>query len=275
MAIELQTANAITDHTIELNENDNQPLVLVIEDHQDMRKYVGSCLQPEYQVVEAYNGIQGLEMIDQYDFDLVISDVMMPEMDGLEFCKRVKENVVTSHIPIILLTAKMYEENMMDGYLLGADDYITKPFNSELLKIRVKNLIASRKNGQTAFQSEFSLEPPEIKLPSADEKFLKELVDLMEANISEVAFNVEKMAHTMGISRTQFIRKVKKLTGDKPVDLLKNYRLKRAKQLLIQEQVSISEVAYMVGYDNPGSFSRAFRKKFEQSPSDYVKNQTV
>lgn len=253
------------------NSDNEPPLLLIIEDEDDMREFIKSVLINKYRIIESNNAREGLKLIKEYDFDLIVSDIMMPEMDGLEFCEIVKNDIATSHIPIILLTARTYDENKIDGFESGADDYITKPFNGELLEARIKNIINIRKKIHVKFSNDFALEPPEIVLPSADEKFLKDLITLIEANVSEVEFNVEKMAKDMCISRTHFIRKVKKLTGEKPTDLLKNYRLKRAKQLLVQDKIPISDVAYRVGYDNPGSFSRAFKQKFNLSPSEFLK----
>ena len=141
-----------------------------------------------------------------------------------------------------------------------------------MLKARIKNIIEIRRKIQLKFSKNFVLDPPYVQLPSADEKFLKQLVELMENNVSDIEFNVEKMAKELFISRTHFIRKVRKLTGEKPADLLKNYRLKRAKQLLLQDKVPIADVAYLIGYDNPGSFSRAFKQKYNQSPTEFIKS---
>jgi signal transduction histidine kinase/AraC-like DNA-binding protein/ligand-binding sensor domain-containing protein len=257
-------------HTSEKSFNKSFPTLLIVEDNDDMRQFLVSNLSDKYNVFEALNGKQGLEIINNHAFDLVISDVMMPQMDGIQFCKHIKTDINTSHIPVILLTAKSLEEHKIEGYETGADDYIVKPFNKELLLVRIENIIENRKLLKKRFTSEFSFEPKEVKLPSSDQDFLKKLVSIMEENISDSGFNIEIMAKKMFISRSHFIRKVKSLTGQKPLELLVSYRLKRAKQLLCQKEISISEVAYLVGYDNPSSFTRAFKSRFNQSPTAYM-----
>lgn len=253
---------------IDLEQNGGQKL-LIVEDNPDMREYLKDVLQPEYQVYAASSGMKGLEIARQVDIDLAISDIMMPHMNGLEFCKKLKADILTSHIPVILLTAKNLEENEIEGYATGADAYIAKPFNLNLLIARIRNLIELRDTLRSKFSNGL-VEPKEVHLASPDEDFLKKIVRIIEENISDSEFDVNRMCHMVSLSHMHFIRKVKKLTGKKPIDLLKTFRLKRAKQLLEQNKLTISEVAYMVGYDLPNSFSRAFRKEFGISPTEFV-----
>jgi len=254
--------------------NNTSCSLLIIEDNQDMRNYLKNSLQCKYQVFEANDGEKGLKLAEQREFDLVVSDIMMPKINGIEFCRRMKNDINTSHIPVILLTAKSLVEHQIEGYETGADDYVIKPFNNKLLHAKIESILENRRILKKKFSEDFSFEPKEVKLPSADKEFLIKLVNLMEDHISDASFNVDKMAKMMFISRTHFIRKVKNLSGQKPLDLLKSYRLKRAKQLLEQKKISISEVAYLVGYENPSSFTRAFKTRFNQSPSKFVESLT-
>ncbi|MCB9283833.1 MAG: response regulator [Lewinellaceae bacterium] len=250
--------------------NASQPRILIVEDNPDMLHFLESLLREKYKVIPAGNGKEGLELVLSQSFDLVISDVMMPEMDGIAFCEKVKDNFATSHIPVILLTAKVLDESKLSGYLKGADDYITKPFNPELLKARVENLLQQRARLRETFSKEFILTPKEEIITSPDEEFLQKLVELMNENLSEAEFNVETMCKSMHLSHMHFIRKIKQLTGKKPVDLLKSFRMKKAKDLLAQQKLTIAEVAYKVGFDLPNSFSRSFKKEFNVTPTEFV-----
>lgn len=248
------------------------PRLLIVEDNPDMLDFLASLLGKKYRILKAQHGLEGLQIARNHHIDLVISDIMMPEMDGLEFCDHLKSDLNSSHIPVILLTAKGLEEHLMDGYETGADDYIVKPFNPELLEIRIENLLNQRRQLWDKFNREFALTPKEVKLTSPDEELLSRIVEIMEEHIMDSEFNVNKMCEMVNLSHMHFIRKVKQLTGKKPVELLKTYRLKRAKDLLRQNKANISEVAYMVGYDLPNSFSRAFKKIYGLSPSEFVES---
>jgi AraC-like DNA-binding protein len=194
----------------------------------------------------------------------------MPEMDGITFCEQIKDNLITSHIPVILLTARVLDESKIAGYKKGADDYITKPFSPDLLLARVENLLEQRKSLQQFFNKEFKLTPKTETLESPDEIFLNKLVDLINENLVETEFNVDYMCKSMHLSHMHFIRKVKQLTGKKPIDLLKSFRMKKARDLLAQDKLTISEVAYKVGFDLPNSFSRSFKKEYGQTPTEFV-----
>lgn len=274
-AINLDIANnekpALITPTNHANDN-TLPVGLIVEDNSDMRDLLRKNLKQKYCVYEAVNGEKALEVLNEMNIDFVLSDVMMPKMDGIELCRQIKTNINTSHIPVILLTAKSFEEHQIEGLETGADDYIVKPFNSKVLPAKIDSILENRRILKEKFSKDFTFEPKEVKLPSADKEFLNKLVELMEKHISDTAFNVEKMANMMCISHAHFILKVKNLTGQKPNHLLKTYRLKRAKQLLRQNEISISEVAYSIGYDNPSSFTRAFKAQFNQSPTEYMES---
>ena len=257
---------------ISKEENNPRPSILIVEDNHDMRDYLRKTLASRYRISLSRNGQQALQLAARRSFELILSDVMMPVMDGLELCKELKSNINTSHIPVILLTAKSFNEHQIEGLETGADDYIVKPFNSKVLLARIENILENRRLLKKKFSRDFSFEPKEVKLPSADTSFLNKLVKLMEEQMSDPEFNVDKMAKEMCISHASFILKVRGLTGQKPHNLLKSYRLKRAKQLLRQKEISVSEVAYSVGYDNPSSFTRAFKAMYKQSPSEYMDN---
>lgn len=248
------------------------PHILLVEDNADMLQFVKGVLLEKYRVSTAKNGVEGLKAACRQSFDLIISDVMMPEMDGFSFCEKIKENFITSHIPVVLITARALEENKLSGYSKGADDYIIKPFNPELLLVRVENLLIQREKLREVFNKELMLTPKTETIESPDEIFLRKLIELINKNLGEAEFNVDSMCRAMLLSHHHFIRKVKQLTGKKPVDLLKSFRMKKAKDLLSQNKLTISEVAYKVGFDLPNSFSRAFKKEFKQTPSEFVEN---
>ncbi|MCB0655377.1 MAG: response regulator [Saprospiraceae bacterium] len=250
--------------------NDHLPRILIVEDHPDMLHFLCGFLEKSFQILQATDGSEGLELAKNHTIDLVISDVMMPVMDGLTFCQQLKSDPVTSHIPVILLTAKVLDEDILTGLKTGADDYVTKPFSPPLLLARIENLLGQRELLKKAYTRDFMLTPQEVKLVSSDEQLLHKLVEMMEENLSESQFNVNKMCEMVHLSHMHFIRKVKQLTGKKPVDLLKSFRMKRAKDLLAQQKLTISEVAYRVGFDLPNSFSRAFKKEFGITPSVYI-----
>jgi len=243
--------------------------ILIVEDDVELMNYLGNSLQ-DYHVKLARNGLEGYTLAIEIQPDLIVSDIMMPEMDGLELCQKLKTNIITSHIPIILLTARSLVEQKLEGYVLGADDYIEKPFNDLLLLVRIKNLIDSRKMLRQRYLKDFILEPKEIELASADEKLINNVMLLIEKNLSESEFNIDEMCKQFYLSRSHFSRKIKQLTGLSPIELLTSFRLKRAAKLLIQGKISISEISYMVGFEHPNSLSRAFRKEFGMSPSAYV-----
>lgn len=255
-----------------LEEKTNLPLprILIVEDNPDMQEFLEGILCAKYQVLKAENGRAGLLSAQKHTVDLIISDVMMPEMDGFVFCKKIKSDPATCHIPVVLLTAKTLDENKATGYREGADDYIAKPFNPGLLEVRVESLLKQREQLREVYSRDFLLRPKEVHLTSFDEEFLKKLTTMMEENLEETEFNVNKMCEMLHLSHMHFIRKVKQLTGQKPIDLLKSFRLKRAKDLLKQNKLTVSEIAYKVGYDLPNSFSRAFKKEFGISPTEYV-----
>ena len=253
-----------------VNENTNRPTVLVIDDNTDIRQYERTLLQDEYIVLEAADGKEGLTVAMKEVPDLVICDVMMPVMDGLEFTEQLKTNTATSHIPVIMLTAKNLEEHRAEGYEHGADSYITKPFHSKVLLARIENLLRQRQLLKHLYQGsqEAEKEISESHLEDRDKQFLKQLQTIIHQNLSDSEFGVEDMGQQIGLSRVQLYRKVKAMTGSSVVDLLRKARLAKAKRLLETRSMSVSEVAYEVGFSAPSYFTKCFKEEYGMLPGD-------
>ena len=253
-----------------VSENTNRPTVLVIDDNTDIRQYERTILQDEYIVLEAADGKEGLTVAMKEVPDLVICDVMMPVMDGLEFTEQLKTNTATSHIPVIMLTAKNLEEHRAEGYEHGADSYITKPFHSKVLLARIENLLRQRQLLKNLYQGtkEAEKEISESHLEDRDKQFLKQLQAIIQKNLSDSEFGVEDMGQQIGLSRVQLYRKVKAMTGSSVVDLLRKARLAKARRLLETRSMSVSEVAYEVGFSAPSYFTKCFKEEYGMLPGD-------
>lgn len=252
-------------------ENNVHPTLLVIEDNQDVSLYIERLLKNDYQLEFAKDGKEGVEKATESIPDIIISDVMMPEMDGIELCKILKQDERTSHVPIILLTAKATEADRLTGLDAGADAYLVKPFNQEELFVRLKRLHELRQ----VLQSRYSNFKDEAKLPSPpkplgiEDAFLKRLSSAVEEKLEDVDFGVPQLCRIAGMSNTQLNRKLKALTGGTPSRFIRNVRLKKAKLLLENSQMNISEVAYKVGFNDPNYFTRLFSEAFGQPPSKF------
>lgn len=253
-----------------VSENTNRPTVLVIDDNTDIRQYERTLLQDEYIVLEAADGKEGLAVALKEVPDLVICDVMMPVMDGLELTEQLKTNTATSHIPVIMLTAKTLEEHRVEGYEHGADSYITKPFHSKVLLARIENLLRQRQLLKNLYQGtkEAEKEISEARLEDRDKQFLKQLQAIIQQNLSDSEFGVEDMGQQIGLSRVQLYRKVKAMTGSSVVDLLRKARLAKARRLLETRSMSVSEVAYEVGFSAPSYFTKCFKEEYGMLPGD-------
>ena len=258
---------------------DGKPLLLIIDDNTDIRKMIRELLSAEYRVIEAHNGKDGIRLASKYVPDLIICDVMMPVMDGLECCRRIKNEITTSHIPVLMLTACSMDEQRIQGYESGADGYLSKPFNSRMLRMRCENLIENRKriknlwesgNDINAPKSDVKKEPVALSASQSDidSEFYARFVALVNDELGNAELNIDALAAKMGIGRSQFYRKIKALTNYSPVELLRKIRLTKAREMLSTTDKSISEIAYEVGFSAPAYFTRVFREMFGESPSE-------
>jgi ligand-binding sensor domain-containing protein/AraC-like DNA-binding protein/anti-sigma regulatory factor (Ser/Thr protein kinase) len=257
------------------NEKSNLPKLLIVEDNSDLRELIKDQFNDIYEIIEAENGEEGLSLAIENLPDVIISDVMMPVLDGIQMLDQIKTNMKTSHIPVILLTARSSIENQISGLSYGADFYVTKPFHADYVHHLIDNLLNQRKkivenileNNKTLI-----LAPSEIVITSKDEIFLKEVINIIEKGMFDSQFNIDSVATAIGMGRTTFYKKLKSLTSLSPVEFVREIRLKRSKQLLSSKQYSVSEVAYMTGFTSSGYFSTCFKEKYGCSPSDFIKN---
>ncbi|MCX6309351.1 MAG: response regulator [Bacteroidia bacterium] len=243
--------------------------ILIAEDNPEMREYIKSCLIGEYSVLEAENGADGFKLALKKMPDLIVSDYIMPIMDGIEFCAKIKTTLETSHIPVILLTARTDNEIRFKGLETGADDYIAKPFDDGYLLVKIKSLIKNRDNLRMLFQNNLIFEPTKVTVTSTDEKFLNALMVEIEKGITESEFTVDTLEKTMAMSHAKFYNKVKNLTGLSGKELLQDFRLKRAAQLITETDLNVADVCYMVGFTDPKYFSACFKSKFKQTPTEF------
>ncbi len=250
--------------------DESLPCILVVEDNDPVRKFIVDVFRDSYRVEEAANGMEGFKKAVQIVPDLVISDVMMPKMDGIEFCYQAKSNLKTSHIPFILLTARTSLIFKFEGLESGADEYINKPFNVKELKLKARNLINTFHKMRDKFSDESIVKPAEITVSSIDEKLLKRALAIVEENISNEFFNIQLFSSELGVSRTMLFTKVKAWTNLTPNEFIHSMRMKRAAQILEQNKVTISEVSYQVGFNNPKYFSKCFQKYHGSTPSEYA-----
>lgn len=245
------------------------PTVLVIDDNADIRHYVKSLLAKEYRVLDAADGATGIRLAMKYVPDVIVSDVMMPGMDGVECCRRLKSELQTSHIPVILLTACSLDEQRIQGYDGGADSYISKPFNSQLLLSRIRNLIANRRQLKQFFGDNQTIEKESIS--DLDKNFVSRFKSLVEEKMKDAELNVEDLGRDMGMSRVQLYRKLKSLTNYSPNELLRQMRLKKAASLLASSEMTVAEVGYEVGFSSPSYFTKCYKEQFGESPTEFLK----
>lgn len=261
---DISTENKVSKITSDRQED--KPRVLVIDDNADIRAYATALLGDEYDVMEASDGSEGLKKAVREVPDVVVCDVMMSGMDGLECCKYLKSDSLTCHIPVILLTAKTLDEHRAEGYAYGADAYLTKPFNGNVLKARIKNLITNRKLMKIVFGNDAQQEPMEAVAQSAESLFVEKFRTIIQGNLGNSDLNVETISHEMGISRAQLYRKIKSITGISPNDIIREARMKRADRLLETTDKSVSEIAYEVGFSSPSYFTKCYREFFGRTP---------
>ncbi len=265
-------ADETQDERIPADEPRNkQPLMLIVDDNEDFREFISSIFVSGYRIISAPDGEAALALTLKHIPDLVICDVMMPKMDGYEYCRRIKNDIRVSQIPVILLTAKTGDENKYRGLEAGAEDYISKPFNTEMLTLKVARIIERQRQTQDQFKRKVDINPSEVEITSMDEKFVKKAVALVEANIDNSDFLVEDLCREMGMSRVYFYKKILALTDKTPSEFIRFIRLKRAADLLEKSQLYVNEVAYQVGFNDPKYFRKYFKEEFGLSPNEYKK----
>ncbi|HRZ97664.1 MAG TPA: response regulator, partial [Paludibacter sp.] len=269
VANEIETNEEFNEETTK-----NKPLLLIVEDNADMRQYIRSILSAEFKVLEAPNGVIGLEVTNRYQPDMIISDIMMPEMDGVEFCKRVKSNFATSHIPVVFLTAKTSTDTQIESFHQGADAFLVKPFNEELLMAIIRNLTDKRKRLQISFAESMDTEMLNFNDESLDKKFMDKALNVIKENYTNPEFDVTQFIDSMGISRSLLHKKLTNLAGQSASRFIRIFRLNIARELIIKNRVThslnISEIAYEVGFNDPKYFTRCFTKHFGIQPSTFM-----
>ena len=265
----LNDALPIEEEELEKNYDSSKPSVLIIDDNADIRSYVHGLLHSDYTVIEAADGSEGIRKAMKYVPDLIISDVMMPGIDGIECCRRLKSELQTCHIPVILLTACSLDEQRIQGYDGGADSYISKPFSSQLLLARVRNLIDSHRRLKQFFGDGQTLAKEDVC--DMDKDFVEKFKALIDAKMGDSGLNVEDLGKDMGLSRVQLYRKIKSLTNYSPNELLRIARLKKAASLLASSDMTVAEVGYEVGFSSPSYFTKCYKEQFGESPTDLLK----
>jgi YesN/AraC family two-component response regulator len=250
--------------------SDNAPTILLVEDNFEIRKYIAGTLSASYHITEAGDGETGYESALEVIPDLIISDIIMPVLSGIELCKLIKGNIITSHIPIILLTAKITLEDKINGIETGADAYITKPFNVRYLEAVIKNLIETRKLIYRRFSQEVHILPKEMSNNVLDQDFLEEIIKYTEENILNTESSVEDLASHLLMSPGHTWRKVKSLTGLSTNEFIRTIKLKKAIKIMEEGNLNISEIAYKVGFSSPAYFTKCFRKQYGKSPSSFL-----
>ncbi|MCF0072907.1 ATP-binding protein [Dyadobacter sp. CY261] len=248
-----------------------KPVLLLVEDNDEFREYLKEVFQKEYQVLEAANGRIGLDITLEQIPELIVSDVMMPEMDGIELCRTIKTDRRISHIPVVLLTARAEEEQQLQGYQTGADAYVTKPFRLDILRVRIANLIRQREQLQRQFQQHVEIRPSEVAIRSLDEQFVNNAVKAVEANLANPEFTVEELSDAMSMSRVYLYKKILSLTGKTPIEFIRIIRMRRGASLLEKSQLTVAEIAYQIGFNNPKYFAKLFKEEYQMLPTEYRK----
>lgn len=274
-----QNSNAITGYTASKNpepeedsHNKYEAEIMIVEDNLDIRNFLRNILSSRFEVTEATNGLEAYEMIHEKLPDLIVSDVMMPEMDGITLTRKLKQSSTTSHIPIILLTARTGTLFKKEGFETGADDYITKPFDSAILISRIENMLKSRLMLTNQIRNELATRPSDLNLTTPDERFLKDLVKVIQSNLDNSELNAEVIAAEMGMSHSVVYKKIKALTGYNLVEFIRDYRLQQAADILGKYKFTVAETCYKVGFSDKKYFSQIFKKKFGVSPSEFARN---
>jgi len=255
--------------------NAHLPLLLVIDDNEDFCEFMTNLFIDDYQVITAYDGEEGYRIVLDRVPDIIICDVMMPKMDGFEFCRKIKDDIRISHIPVILLTAKTSQESTYSGIEAGADDYISKPFDIDMLKLKITKIIERQRKLQNKFRQKIDISPSDIEIVSMDEKFIQKAISIVEKNISNPNYLIEDLYKEMGMSRVYFYKKILALTDKTPSEFIRFIRMKRAADLLKKSQLFVNEIAYEVGYNEPKYFRKYFKEEFGVTPNEYKKYKKI
>lgn len=255
-----------------VDSSDDLPLLLIVDDNADIRNYIALNFSNEYRIILATNGSEGLLQAIETIPDLIVSDVMMPDMNGLELCRSLKSDERTSHIPVILLTARQSDESKTEGYETGADAYVTKPFNTTVLRAQIRNLLEQRQRLRELFSQGSAIEIKKIAINVTDEAFLTKVVQHIHENLEDEEFNINALAEILNMSRSQFYRKIKALTNQSLLDFVTTIRMNKALEYLLSGEYNISETAYKVGYSMSSNFTRTFTRHFGVSPSKYIES---
>jgi ligand-binding sensor domain-containing protein/signal transduction histidine kinase/DNA-binding response OmpR family regulator len=254
----------------EIAEKDQPTKLLIVDDNKEILDYLQDYFSKIYEVTVAHNGQMALELLEIQQFDIIISDVMMPELDGLHFCKRVKQNINTSHIPLMLLTARTETSQQIKGLEMGADDYITKPFSTPLLAAKIVNLLRSRKRLKEYYSVGKEMVPENIAFNALDEEFLKQAINIVEDHLANSEFSVDQFSKEIGMSRSNLYLKLKAITGESAMDFIKRIRFKKAVELMQSKRYTIAQITYMCGFNSPSYFSTAFKQHYGCMPSEYL-----
>ena len=253
---------------VEFFANHDRPSVLVVEDHEDMASYIRHILTPSFQIIEATDGREALQIAAKQIPDLILSDIMMPNMNGIELCHKLKEDIRTSHIPIVLLTAKADVQARIEGFEQGADAYLIKPFNKKELLIRLQKLLELRKSLQTRYQQKGVLPVAENIALKKEDSFIRQFREFVEENLNNDNFEISLLCTELGMSRSQLYRKLKALTGDSVANFIRTIRLQKAMEILQTDQLTVAEVAYQTGFKDPAHFSKSFKAMYGRNPSE-------
>jgi DNA-binding response OmpR family regulator len=250
--------------------SNKKPVVLLVEDNDDFRFYLKDNLKDVFFLIEASNGREGWQKALSQHPDIIVSDISMPEMTGIELCKKLKNDKRTSHIPVVLLTALTGDEEQIKGLEIGANDYMTKPFNFEILLSKIKNLLILQDNFKRTYKKQIDLQLQEVAIQSDDEKFLRNIVEYVEQNILNYNLSIEEISRHMNMSRVSLYKKVLMLTAKPPIEFVRSIRLKKAMYLLENSQMTISQICYEVGFNTPKYFTKLFKDEYDILPSTYL-----
>jgi len=267
--------NYIIDEAELVNEKNNLPVILVVEDNEEMLSFIADKLNTKFLVEKSVNGVEALKILEKKNIDIILSDVMMPEMDGYEFCKKVKSNIEYSHIPVVLLTAKNDMDSKILGLKVGADAYIEKPFSFNHLLTQLTTLLNNRLREREAFMQKPFLPIHQIGMCKADEEFMEKMIEIINENITDGNFNVEKLSGIAYMSRSSLHRKIKALSGLPPTDFIRLIRLKKSAELIQEGRYRIGEICYLVGINSSSYFIKLFQKQFGMTPKEFYKQNSA